>query len=120
MRTPDGRECPYYFADIYRWRVGEDQCRLLTEDTDIQKWTSKLCATCPVPEICRANSCPNMKLHAQIQQRPLRFWEGPRMVITATCSQIHGHVANPYVGCSHCHKTLTFVVGEDEEKKSQE
>lgn len=113
MRTPDGRECPYYYADVQRWHTGREECRLLEGQTDAAQWTSDLCATCPVPNIHRANACPNMKLHARtrgrIRGRIWRFWEKPGMVITASCSKSGGPVANPYIGCGQCHEELTFI-----------
>jgi len=113
MRTPDGRDCPYYYADIQRWHEGEERCQLLENAPDAARWTSKLCKSCPVPEIKRANTCPNMVLHAKIKGSGVRFWKGPQMVITATCKQTQGPVENPYVGCGHCHKPLNFVVAEE-------
>ncbi len=113
MRTPDGRECPYYYADLQRWRVAREECRLLEAPGDTAQWTSTLCATCPVPAIRRANACPTLKLHARIGRRPPRFWEKPRMLVSASCSKSGGAVANPYSGCGQCHEALTFIIPEE-------
>lgn len=112
MRTPTGRECPYYYADVQRWHTGREECRLLEGQAEAAQWTSSLCDTCPVPNIRRANACPTMKLRAHIGRRPLRFWEKPRMIITASCSKSGGPVANPYIGCGQCHETLAFITQE--------
>lgn len=112
MRTPDGRECPYYYADVQRWRTGREDCRLLEGQPDAARWTSALCAACPTPEIRRANACSHIQLHARIGRRPLRFWEAPRMIITARCAKSGGPVANPYTGCGLCHEELIFIVKE--------
>lgn len=112
MRTPDGRECPYYYADNQRWRTGHEECRLLEGHPDAAQWTASLCGACPTPNIRRANACPTMKLHARIRRRPLRFWEAPRMCIEATCTKSSGAVANPYTGCGQCHEALTFITRE--------
>ncbi len=113
MRTPDGRECPYYYADVQRWHTRREECRLLEYQTDAAQWTSALCQACQVPNIRRANACPTLRLHARIRRRLLRFWERPRMTISASCSKSGGVVANPYVGCGQCHEALTFMVRED-------
>jgi hypothetical protein len=114
MRTPDGRDCPYYYVDTHRWRQGAETCRLLEGTPDAKRWTSDLCHTCPVPEIRRANTCANMQLHGRIRRQPLRFWEGPRVQIHATCEKSGGPVEDPYVGCGLCHETLNFVVAEED------
>jgi hypothetical protein len=114
MRTPDGRECRHYYVDTHRWREGKETCRLLEGTPDAERWTSDLCRTCPVPEIRRANTCPEMQLHARIQRRPLRFWEGPRVHVRATCEKGGGPVEDPYVGCGLCHEPLNFVVADEE------
>lgn len=76
-------------------------------------WTSALCASCPVPTILRANACPTMRLHARLRRRRFRFWEKPRMEITAKCSKSGDIVTNPYSGCGQCHAALSFVIHEE-------
>ncbi len=114
MRTPEGRECPHYYADVQRWHVGKAECRLLEGQPDATRWTAALCASCPVPDIRRANACPNMVLEAHIGRRPWHFWERARMLVRASCTRTPGPVTDPYVGCGQCHDTLNFVVAGEE------
>ncbi len=109
MRTPYGRHCPHYYVDTRRWHDGQAECRLLVAP-DAARWTAELCRDCPVPEIRRVNTCPQMTLHAQIGRRPWRFWEKPRLLVSATCSQSGGKVEDPYVGCGQCHPPVEFRV----------
>ncbi|MGC9399340.1 MAG: hypothetical protein ACP5HM_09415 [Anaerolineae bacterium] len=121
MRTPQGRECPYYYVDTRRWREGrEERCLLLKDEEDIAHWSSQLCRRCPVPAIRRANTCPHMTLHAHVGRRPWHFWEAPRMLIHATCTRSEGPVQDPYVGCGRCHQTLEFVVVAEDERPEEE
>lgn len=116
MRIPDGRECPYYYVDTRRWREGsEERCNLLIETKDADRWTADLCRQCPVPDIRRANACPNMQLHARIKRPPWQFWTSPRVFVYATCTKTEGPVKNPYVGCGHCHQSIEFVVADEDE-----
>lgn len=117
MRLPDGRECPYYYADFHRRAVGVETCRLLEHTNDAPRWSLQVCATCPVPAIRRVNACPHLEFIGRLQRRWGLFgaW---RMVIQAFCSQEGVAVADPYVGCGHCHRPVTFVVaGEEPESK---
>lgn len=114
MRTPEGRECPFYYIDTYRRASARELCHLLSGKPDAALWTSDLCCTCPVPDIKRANQCQDMILTAHIGKRSLRFWEKPRMLIEANCTRSGQLVDNPMVGCGLCHTPLTFVVSEEE------
>lgn len=114
MRTPEGRECPFYYADTYRRASAREHCHLLTGRPDAARWTSDLCRTCGVPDIKQANRCRDMVLQAHIGKRAWRFWETPRMLISATCVRSGVRVENPMVGCGLCHGSLTFVVGKEE------
>ena len=118
MRTPDGRECPYYYANFHRREVGVEVCRLLEETPDGEIWTSDYCATCPVPDIRRANACENMVLHARIGRR--WFWQPKRVLIKAICTLTGKPVADPYVGCGRCHPLPTFVVADPDTKANKE
>lgn len=111
MLTPEGRECPYYYANFHRREQGVEVCRLLEDSPDAEAWTASLCATCEVPAIAQANSCRNMVYHARIGRR--RFWESRRVLVRATCNLTHQPVKNPYVGCGQCHTLFDFVVIEE-------
>ena len=117
MRTPDGRECSYYYANYHRRVASKEVCRLLEGQPDARRWTSALCATCPAPDIQRANGCPNLLLHAHIGKPRWRFWEHEQLLIHATCTYTNEAVPDPYTGCGHCHDTIIFVVAEEESKE---
>lgn len=102
MRVPTtGKECPYFYGDYYRGRHHEE-CRLIV-DSD-PAWEIKHCKTCPVPDIVRANSCPNMILSGEIKSG--LFGLNQKVSITAYCTKTLKEVENPYVGCSECHPIL--------------
>ena len=103
MKTPTGRECVHFYGDYYRGRNMEE-CRLLKVQGE--RWTRDLCATCPVPEIARANSCQHMKLRARII-RPLTAFFQRRVQVSAFCEKVGRDVSEPQVGCGECH-TLPF------------
>jgi hypothetical protein len=99
MKTPAGRECPHFYGDYYRGRNSEE-CRLLKAQGLV--WSPGLCATCPVPEIARANACQHMKLRAEIA-RPLLALFQQRVQIKAHCDKTGRDVAEPHIGCGECH-----------------
>ena len=102
MKVPTtGKECPYFYGDYHRGRHHEE-CRLIV-DSD-PSWEIKHCATCPVLEIVRANSCPNMILSGDIKKGFLGF--NQKVKISAYCTKTHQEVEDPYVGCSECHPIL--------------
>lgn len=113
MRLPDGRECPYYYADFHRRSVGVETCRLLEHTADAAHWSLKVCATCPVPAIRRVNACPHLRLRGSLQRR-WGFIGAWRMVIRAFCDETMTAVADPYVGCGHCHQPPEFVVADED------
>ncbi len=100
MRTPAGRECPFYYADFHRGRQTQE-CRLVDRTPRGGRWTPDLCARCRVPTILQANACANMILEARVQLGILRLGRGLR--ISATCTRSGGPVAEPEVGCGICH-----------------
>ncbi len=101
MRTPAGKECKFYYADYYRGRDTQ-VCRLLEANPAAAQWQPALCATCPVPEILRANACPNLALRARVSQS---FFGLRRQVqVEAGCLEYRVPVADPRVGCGHCHE----------------
>ncbi len=100
MRTPAGVECRFYYADYYRSR-SHQECRLLARSHALADWTPGLCQNCPVPAILRANACPNMILEARVRRR---FGLFRRVVVEAFCTLTKDKVAEPMVGCGHCHE----------------
>jgi hypothetical protein len=94
MRTPDGRECAYYYEDYYR---GADvqECRC-PKDPGSAAWSPDLCARCPVPPILLHNGSPWLELTLRIRRMPLL---GGRLSVTAMCTK-HGIVIpDPIKGC---------------------
>ena len=100
MRTPAGTECPFYYYDYHRGREVQE-CRLIQANPRSEPWRPSLCEKCPVPEIVRANGCPNLRLEARVGRRLglLRQVE-----VNAYCIEYLCEVENPYVGCGHCHE----------------
>lgn len=110
MRTPAGKECPYFYGDYYRGR-NHEECRFLMDNAPAQTWTPDLCATCPVPEIVRANACEHLKLNPRVQ-RTFPFLRRS-IHLKPFCTQCACAVADPHIGCGQCHGTLKFVLGDD-------
>lgn len=96
MRTPAGIECPHFYGDYHRGREHEE-CRLLPH-----AWHPKLCETCPVPDILRANSCEYMRLNATINRSVFTLFQ-QRVEVDAWCEKTHQEVHNPEIGCGECH-----------------
>jgi len=73
-----------------------------------EEWKPKLCASCPVPDILRANSCPQMVLEARVARR----WLGlvRRVEVYAVCTKYQVEVVDPYVGCGHCHPQAAAIL----------
>ena len=103
MKTPAGKECPYFYGDYYRGR-NVQECRLLKPAG--LRWTPDLCKTCPVPGIARANACEFLKLNPSIE-RPLGAMFQRRVKISAYCEKVKQNVSEPHIGCGECH-TLPF------------
>lgn len=103
MRTPAGRECPYFYGDYRRGRTHEE-CRLLDANPDGGRWRPALCHSCPVPGIAMANACPHMALRARVSRRWLGFIE--QVEVTAHCRRMNSSVAEPEIGCGHCHESF--------------
>jgi hypothetical protein len=71
-----------------------------------------LCATCPVPDIARANSCRHMKLKARVV-RPFTAFFMRRVQVHAFCEKSQKDVVEPQVGCGECHALpFTFEIKE--------
>lgn len=111
MRTPAGKECPYFFGDYYRGRTREE-CRLLSTATPSLPWKANLCKTCPVPEIALANACPDMVLQPGLE-RPLPLM--PRQVKVHTyCNRSGKRGFDEHTGCGECH-ILPAAFSEDQQ-----
>lgn len=109
MKTPAGRDCPHFYGDYFRGKNVEE-CRLLKVQG--HSWSADLCATCPVPDIARANSCQHMKLKVTIT-RPLTALFRRRVQVSAFCEKSERNVAEPQVGCGECHALpFTFEIKE--------
>ncbi len=106
MRTPAGKECPHYYQDSHRGNTVEE-CRLLESSPGSLPWEPKVCAICAVPDILRANRCPNLVLEARLVRRLLRR----RVEVTAYCTEQQQAVSNPYIGCGHCHPEAAAILG---------
>lgn len=108
MKTPAGRECPFFYGDYYRGKDHEE-CRLIGNQSGSTKWTRDLCNTCPVPAIKLANACPNIILTPLISRS---FIIGKRQVkVTAFCTKSQQIVKEPKIGCSICHP-LSEIFGD--------
>ncbi|MEA3342387.1 MAG: hypothetical protein U9R15_20670 [Chloroflexota bacterium] len=61
-----------------------------------------------MPDILRANSCPNMVLEAHVVRR----WFGlvHRVEVYAVCTEYQVEVDDPHVGCGHCHPQAALVL----------
>ena len=108
MRTPAGTECRFYYEDFMRGRTTQE-CRLIKGNPDSAPWNPGLCKTCPVPAILRANACSHMELEATVGRR----WLVLRQVrVRAYCRRTEQIVADPMVGCGHCHEERWQAIEE--------
>jgi hypothetical protein len=107
MRTPDGRECKFFYGDYYRGRNYEE-CRALASTYDAREWTSHLCKQCKVPDILRNNACPNLVLTVA----PTKLLFVKRIKLFTYCTVSHGPVQDPNIGCGHCHLDSS-TIGSD-------
>ena len=106
MRTPAGTECPYYYEDFFRGRTTQE-CRLIERNPRSEPWAPRLCARCPVPAILRANACPNLVLEGAVAKR--LFGLRRQVIVEAVCKKHLVRVAEPHVGCGHCHEERAGV-----------
>ena len=79
MRTPAGKECPYFFGDYYRGRNIE-KCNLIGEADPPRNWKPDLCKNCPVPAILLANGCKNLG----VLERMRVPWPAARMIVVTS------------------------------------
>lgn len=103
MITPAGQECRYFYSDYNRGR-DRQECRLIAQNPRSEPWTAALCKSCPVPGILRANACPNLVLEGTVARRLLGLRR--QVAVHAVCTKVLADVAEPYVGCGHCHEEL--------------
>ncbi len=112
MRTPAGKECPYFYGDYFRGRKIEE-CRFLNSAIPPLPWKPSLCETCPVPEIRLANACSHMQLKPRLT-RPFPFIR-QQVEITAYCTKAERLVREPHIGCGECYDLPFTLPGEDNE-----
>jgi hypothetical protein len=98
VRAPDGRECELYYEDFHRGRDVQE-CRAKKSEKSAH-WQPKDCAKCPVPDILRANSSPNMEIEITIQRPLLGLVH--RVKAHAYCVKHKHPIENPYTGCPEC------------------
>jgi len=99
MRTPYGQECRFFFGDYFRGRNFEE-CRLITDSNSKLNWSTKICKSCPVPDILLANACQHMQLSGVIKKD---FGFIKRMNVSAYCEKSKSKVKEPHIGCGQCH-----------------
>lgn len=109
MRTPAGKECPYFFGDYYRGRNIEE-CRFLNQAQTPLRWKRSLCADCPVPGILLANACTYMILKPELY-RPFPFIR-QQVKVTAFCTKTKQTVIEPHIGCGECHQLPDVFSGD--------
>ena len=109
MRTPNGTECKFFYANYFRGR-NHEECRLIGVKQPPNNWEPKLCSTCPVPRILVANACPNMVLKGNVKRSLLgirKFVE-----VSAYCTKTNQIVIEPEIGCGECHD-IDILMGPD-------
>ncbi len=111
MRTPAGTECSYFYANYFRGR-NQQECRLIAANPASERWNPGLCRGCPVPEILRTNACRHLILEGTV----VKTWGGisRKVAVAASCTKTLTAVANPQVGCGHCHEELEKLLAPDQ------
>lgn len=99
MITPDGRECRFYYENFHRG-ASDQECRLVEANINSPEWRPADCSKCPVPDILKANSDPNLILEATV--KPGILGMGRKIEVKAFCSKHLVDVKKPKVGCPHC------------------
>ncbi|MCS6774763.1 MAG: hypothetical protein RMM31_04720 [Anaerolineae bacterium] len=107
MRTPDGRECSFYYADYYRGKTTQE-CRLIGRNPEGGRWRPHLCKTCRVPEILRHNGCEHLALEGRVVRSFFGLVE--RVEVYAICTKHMKEVTNPEVGCGECHGAIADLL----------
>lgn len=101
MKTPYGQECKFYYSDYFRGRETQE-CRLLANNPDSEKWFPALCQNCPVPAILAANQCQHLRLYAHVGKG--LFGLTKKVEVEGFCDEYFLDVQDPSVGCGNCHK----------------
>lgn len=101
MKTPYGKECKFYYGDYVRGRESEE-CRLIDNNPESEKWVPALCQTCPVPDILLSNQCQHLHLYGRVGKT--LFGLSKKVEVEAFCDQHFLEVKEPRLGCGHCHE----------------
>lgn len=101
MKTPYGKECKYYYSDYFRGRESEE-CRLIENNPESEKWVPALCQNCPVPDILLANRCEHLHLYGRVGKT--LFGLSKKVEVESFCDKYFTDVQDPRVGCGHCHQ----------------
>ena len=110
MKTPFGKECPYFYGDYRRGR-NHEECRLLLDNH--LEWNQNLCEKCPVPEIKLANACEHMELTPQFSKKII--FKKQQIEVSAYCHKSSKNVEDPRIGCGECHP-LEFIIFDEPDK----
>jgi hypothetical protein len=95
MNTPAGKECKHYYEDYHRGR-NVQECRLVKQNADSERWHPNDCRKCPVPDILMANADPDMELTVTINRGFMGF--GRNIEVTAKSLKDGTVIEDPYVG----------------------
>ncbi len=109
MKTPFGKECPYYYADYFRGKSTQE-CRLIQANPSSDPWKPALCQSCPVPDILQANGSANLVLRARVSRSMLGLLQ--KVEITAHCREHHVEIANPKKGCDLCRAQAARLISK--------
>ncbi len=112
MKTPAGKECKYYHGDFHRGR-NVQACRLIERSNDSLPWNPSLCATCPVPDILRANASETLVLDGKVVSKFFGFKK--QVVVEGWCSECFSAVPDPKQGCLNCAQSLRPSIFDLEE-----
>jgi hypothetical protein len=99
LKTPAGKECRFYYQNFHRGR-SDQECRLIQANIRSPDWRPQDCFNCPVPDILRANSSPDLVLEGTVSKGFLGF--NRRVEVMAFCSRHLIDVPNPEIGCPRC------------------
>lgn len=108
MRTPDGRECRFYYQQANPRYKEIEECRI-PKSPQSAHWMPAYCGNCPVPDILLANASPHLEMVLTI--KPTFFGFGKKkMMVEAFCQKHETRVDDPYVGCSQCNQERSSVL----------